>query len=142
MALINEILVARKEFAATFTSSAVGRSARTQGVFASRLDLYNSFSFASAASLTTPTTNRFGFKVSSTAKPSRKNSGFHARSTAGLREISRSRRRWAVPTGTVDFPTTSEPAFAIGAIASSAASTYLRSAASDPVCCGVPTQMK
>ena len=31
MALINEILVARNEFAATLTNSAVGRSARIQG---------------------------------------------------------------------------------------------------------------
>ena len=32
IALINEILVAKKELAATLTSSAVGRSARIQGV--------------------------------------------------------------------------------------------------------------
>ena len=32
IALINEIFVAKNEFAATFTNSAVGRSARIQGV--------------------------------------------------------------------------------------------------------------
>ena len=63
-----------------------------------------------------PTTNRFGRKVSSTANPSRKNSGFQARSAFGFTEINKSRNRAAVPTGTVDLPTTNEPAFTIGAI--------------------------
>ena len=38
IALINEIFVAKNEFAATFTNSAVGKSALTQGVLSARLD--------------------------------------------------------------------------------------------------------
>ena len=37
IALINEIFVARNEFAATFTNSDVGKSALTQGVFCAKL---------------------------------------------------------------------------------------------------------
>ena len=37
MALINEIFVAKNEFAATLTNSAVGRSALTQGMFSFKL---------------------------------------------------------------------------------------------------------
>ena len=38
IALMNEILVARNEFAATFTSSAVGKSVLTTGIPVSRID--------------------------------------------------------------------------------------------------------
>ncbi|CAB4606484.1 unannotated protein [freshwater metagenome] len=67
-----------------------------------------------------PTTKRLGRKVSSTAKPSRKNSGFQAKSAFGFTAINRSRNLAAVPTGTVDFPTTKDPALTSGAIVSSA----------------------
>ena len=58
----------------------------------------------------TPNTSRSGFIVSSTAKPSRRNSGFQASSTsspAGASAVTSSVSRAAVPTGTVDLPTTS-----------------------------------
>ena len=120
MALINEIFVAKNEFAATFTNSAVGRSALTQGMFSFKLAAYTSFSIFSASSLTTPTTNLFGFNVSSTANPSRKNSGFQARSALGFRAINLSLSLLAVPTGTVDLPTTNPPGLTILAMPSSA----------------------
>ena len=108
---MKEIFVAKNEFAATFTNSAVGKSARIQGVPKSIIGLYTSFKIFSARSFTTPTTNRFGVKVSSTAKPSRRNSGFQARSACGAVVARISRSDCAVPTGTVDFPTTSAPSF-------------------------------
>ena len=111
IALIKEIFVARNELAATLTSSAVGRSARIQGVPSAIIDSYTSFKITSARSLATPTTKRLGVKVSSTAKPSRKNSGFQAKSACGAFLANCSRRDCAVPTGTVDLPTTSEPSF-------------------------------
>ena len=40
------------------------------------------------------------------------------------------RSAWAVPTGTVDFPTTSAPSLRYGAIAATEEFTYVRSAAS------------
>ena len=120
IALIKEIFVARKEFAATFTSSEVGRSATTQGVCSDKLFAYTCFKVSSALLFVTPTTRRFGLSVSSTAKPSRKNSGFHAKSSFGFTFRSRSRSAAAVPTGTVDLPTTSEPSLIIFAIESRA----------------------
>ncbi len=77
----------------------------------------------SAESFVTPTTNRFGRNVSSTAKPSRKNSGFQAKSAPGFLAFNLINNRCAVPTGTVDLPTTSEPGLACGATASKAAFT-------------------
>ena len=83
----------------------------------------------SALSLTTPTTKRFGFNVSSTAKPSRRNSGFQAKSVSGFNAINLFLSLFAVPTGTVDLPTTSPPGLTNLAIDSNAASTYFKSAA-------------
>ena len=74
----------------------------------------------SALSLTTPTTSRFGLRVSSTAKPSLRNSGFHARSAPELISCNLCRNLDAVPTGTVDLPTTNPPGFTNFAIASRA----------------------
>jgi hypothetical protein len=62
--------------------------------------------------------NRSGATVSSMAKPSRRNSGFQARRTwapAGAADCIASRRRAAVPTGTVDLPTTSASEVRCGA---------------------------
>ena len=84
IAFMNEILVAKNELAATLTNSAVGRSARTHGVASAKFFAYTCFKVASALSLVVPTTKRFGRSVSSTAKPSLKNSGFQAKSTAGF----------------------------------------------------------
>ena len=80
--------------------------------------------------------------MSSTAKPSRKNSGFQARSAFGFSSSNLLRNLVAVPTGTVDLPTTKPPGFTILAIASNAESTYFKSAAFPPFICGVPTQIK
>ena len=58
----------------------------------------------------TPKTSRSGCRVSSTAKPSRRNSGFQATSTSVGRGRARRPARpsaAAVPAGTVDLPTTS-----------------------------------
>ncbi len=142
IAFIKDIFVARNELAATFTSSAVGRSALIHGTPLSRRGLYALLRISSARSEITPTTNRFGRSVSSTAKPSLRNSGFQANSAFEPNSFSLSTSRSAVPTGTVDLPTTSEPALACGAMASIAASTYRISAAREPFNCGVPTQMK
>ena len=142
IAFINEILVAKNELAATLTNSDVGKSALTQGVFSFKFEAYTSFKIFSALSLTTPTTNLFGFKVSSTAKPSRKNSGFHAKSAFGFNSINLLRSLAAVPTGTVDLPTTNPPALTNFAIDSKAELTYVKSAAFPPLTWGVPTQIK
>ena len=139
---MKEILVAKNEFAATLTSSAVGRSALTQGVFSLRFVAYTSLRIFSELSFVTPTTSRFGLRVSSTANPSRKNSGFQARSAFGFNSINLMRNLVAVPTGTVDFPTTRPPGFTIFAIDSRAEFTYVKSAAFPPLTCGVPTQIK
>ena len=139
---MKEIFVARNELAATFTSSDVGRSARIQGVPNAITGSYTSLRISSARSFATPTTKRFGVKVSSTAKPSRRNSGFHAKSAWGAIFESSARRACAVPTGTVDLPTTREPSFRCGAIAATADFTYVRSAANPSLLCGVPTHTK
>ncbi len=109
MALMNEILVARKELAEVFTSSAVGKSVTTNGDPSATGTAYTSRSSFSARSLSTPTTIRSGCSVSLTAKPSRRNSGFQASSApspTGASSMSRAASRAAEPTGTVDLPTT------------------------------------
>ncbi len=126
MALMNEILVARKELAAAFTSSEVAKSVTTSGVPCASSGAYTSRSTASACSLRTPITSRSGCSVSSTAKPSRRNSGFQATSASaptGARSASRSASRSALPTGTVDLPTTSTGRSRCGASRSKADST-------------------
>ena len=80
--------------------------------------------------------------MSWTAKPSRRNSGFHASSAPGTFSPTSSASRAAVPTGTVDLPTTSSPGCSTSSSDSVAASTYRRSAAYSPRFCGVPTQTK
>ncbi len=110
IALMKEIFVARKELAAVLTSSAVGKSVTTSGVPSAIGVSYTSRSSFSARSPWTPITIRSGCRVSCTAKPSRRNSGFHASSTpspAGASSASFAASRSAEPTGTVDLPTTS-----------------------------------
>lgn len=80
IALMKEILVARKEFAEVFTSSAVGKSVTTNGEPSATGPAYTSRRSFSAPSLAIPTTIRSGCRVSCTAKPSRRNSGFQASS--------------------------------------------------------------
>ena len=103
------ILVARNEFAATLTSSAVAKSVTITGVPPSITGSKADRSICSAHSLATPKTSRSGRRVSSTAKPSRRNSGFQASSTSGwgARSASTFAICTAVPAGTVDLPTTS-----------------------------------
>ena len=49
MALMNEIFVARNEFAAVLTSSAVAKSVIIRGVSSARIDAYTSSRVAAAA---------------------------------------------------------------------------------------------
>src|SRR6218665_267105 len=90
----------------------------------------------------TPYTIRSGSSVSCTARPSRRNSGFHARLACGASRANHSASRAAVPTGTVLLPTTSAPGAKWGSSASNAPSTWLRSAAVLSADCGVPTARK
>ena len=109
MALMKEILVARNAFAATLTSSAVSRSITSSGVPASSGVRYTWRIRASARSQATPSTMRSGARLSCTANPSRRNSGLQAtsrRPPAGAMARIRFITCRAVPTGTVDFPTT------------------------------------
>ena len=80
--------------------------------------------------------------MSSTAWPSRRNSGFHTSSAPGSRSATRSATDSAVPTGTVDFPTTTSPGFSSGRMLSTAERTKERSAAFSFSFCGVPTHTK
>src|SRR5205814_8859489 len=96
---------------------------------------------ASAGEGGTPATIRSGDSVSATAEPSRRNSGFHASSAPGQAELSSAASRRAVPTGTVDLPTTRHGRSSNGASAATQACTWDRSARLLPGCCGVPVQM-
>ena len=60
----------------------------------------------------------------------------------GVSRPSLSASNAAVPTGTVDFPTTRQSRVKFGASSSMTASMPRRSAASAPGSCGVPTQTK
>ena len=125
IALMNEIFVARNEFAATLTSSAVAKSVTTTGVPDAITGANAVRSTASADSDCTPNTSRSGCRVSSTAKPSRRNSGFQATSTSsdGASARTSSDIRCAVPAGTVDLPTTSARRASSGASVEDADST-------------------
>ena len=132
MALMKEIFVARKAFAATFTSSAVARSVARNGVPAAIGSAYTSRRMASPRPDWTPATIRSGRSVSWTACPSRRNSGFHASShvpAAGARAASRPASIAAVPTGTVDLPATRQGRSSSGPSASMHAVSWDRSAA-------------
>ena len=75
-------------------------------------------------------------------RPSRRNSGFHASSASGHAPASSAARPRAVPTGTVDFPTTRHARSSSGASAATHPWTWDRSAWWLPGCGGVPAQMK
>src|ERR1035441_5227548 len=129
---MNEILVARKAFAETLTSSAVARSVQMYGVPASSRGAYTWRRVASAVADVTPATSRSGRRVSCTAKPSRRNSGFHASSASGpfgASSASRPASRAAVPTGTVDLPAIRQLLVRYGASPSITGSMALVSAA-------------
>ncbi len=120
----------------------------TTGVGRSITGAYASCSRFSEAADRTPKTSRSGRRVSSIAKPSRRNSGFQASSTpAATVPSARPASSWAasrsaVPDGTVDLPTSSAPSRAWASSAENAASTADRSAANSPAFCGVPTHTK
>ncbi|CNW22780.1 Uncharacterised protein [Mycobacterium tuberculosis] len=147
IALINEILVARKALADTLTNSAVCRSVTRNGTPAASSGAYSSRTATSARveSSCTPRTIRSGLRVSCTAKPSRRNSGFQAISTSTPRGASAPARcpsSAAVPTGTVDLPTRIDALTRRGTSASMTAWTCRRSAPYSPIFCGVPTPRK
>ena len=103
--------LASMTFADTLASSAVCRSVRTTGTAV--LDHWRRRPGGSPPPLApaTPTTSRSGRSESSTARPSRRNSGFHASRTSGRRRgpVEAVRAAAAVPTGTVELPTTTLP---------------------------------
>ena len=83
--------------------------------------------------------------MSSIPWPSRRNSGFHATGAdtpAGTSSATRAASLAAVPTGTVDLPTTRQSRRTADASASTTESTALRSAAAPLAACGVPTHTK
>ena len=118
IALMKEILVARNELAATLTSSDVARSVTTTGTAGLEHRPEHLAQRSSARADPTPKTIRDGRSVSSIAWPSRRNSGFHASSASappGARSWSSRVSRSAVPTGTVDLPTTRQGRVRYGA---------------------------
>ena len=100
---------------------------------------------ASAAADCTPNTSRSGCRVSSTAKPSRRNSGFQATSTS-CRRGQRGRPARTSAARCRPAPSTCPPparaGSSSGASVENADSTYVRSAAYPSLRCGVPTQTK
>ena len=98
--------MARKAFAATLASSAVSSSVTKNGVPSAICWAYTCRRTPSAQGDVTPATILSGARASATAEPSRRNSGFHASSAPRHAPASSAARPRAVPTGTVDFPTT------------------------------------
>src|SRR5215213_1542395 len=134
MALMKLSFVARNALAAYLMVSAdAGSVTITWG----RTPSYSAPTAMAAARSSAPTTTRSGFKKSSTAEPSRKNSGFETtRTSARFRTRSTT---LVEPTGTVDLLTTIDSYGSTSAISAHAACTYDRSA--DPSSpCGVGTQ--
>ena len=99
---INEILVARNEFAAYLVSSAEASSIKIIGLPWRTYGAYSSFINFLAGSEVVPITIRSGFMKSSTATPSRKNSGLETTSKGCFVKLDIVRlTSSAVPTGTV-----------------------------------------
>ena len=110
IALMNEIFVARNAFALTLTSSAVGRSHDHHRACPRRSARRRpGAATPPRVASVPPMTMRSGCSVSSTALPSRRNSGFQTSSTCTpcgrLAPATSVRSRAPVPTGTVDLPT-------------------------------------
>ena len=122
--LTYDSFTARKPLLAYFTSSALVLSVSTVGALS---DAYSSATSCAARSSRAPTTIRWGLRKSSTAWPSRRNSGFDT--TPGYRA--------AVPTGTVDFSTTPG-----GAVLSTSSTADRSAAPSVPVGVGTQTNVK
>ena len=100
---MNEIFTARKALAAYFVTSALFSSNTRIGAPVCTNGSYTSRSTSAAYWLEVPTTTRSGFMKSSTANPSRKNSGLLTTSTrrVGAYSAKIDATRAAVPTGTV-----------------------------------------
>src|SRR5688572_15818752 len=102
ISFMNEILVAKNELAAYLVNSAERTSIKIIGFPLLTYGAYNSFNIFFAFSESVPITILSGFIKSSTANPSRKNSGFETTSNstlvfAAMVDCTIS----AVPTGTV-----------------------------------------
>src|SRR5690606_13891890 len=104
-ALTYDNFTAKKQFAAYLTISALAASVSTVGA---PNRAYNPATRSAASGESDPTTIRSGRRKSATAEPSRKNSGLLT--TATSERPNHTRTRAAVPTGTVDFNTTTHPA--------------------------------
>src|SRR5690606_21536062 len=103
---MNVILVAKKEFAAYLVNSEDLSSIKMIGLPDLTYGAYNSPIKAFAFSLDVPTTTLSGFMKSSTATPSRKNSGLETTSTStNVFSLKTAFTLSAVPTGTVDLVT-------------------------------------
>ena len=140
---MNEIRVARMEFAAYLHSSAlavlmvrIGAPVRVNGPYSS----FITWAARSSCS-STPMTTRSGFMKSSIAAPCFRNSGLLTTLNACFVSAAIvSRTSFAVPTGTVLLSTTTVYLSIARPIALATASTCCKSAApSSP--CGVPTAM-
>ena len=81
---MNEILVAKNEFAAYLVSSAERSSMKMIGFPWRTKGKYNSSMILRARLEEVPITTRSGFMKSSTANPSRKNSGLETTSNSAL----------------------------------------------------------
>ncbi len=141
---MNEMRVARMEFAAYLHSSAlavsiimIGAPVRVNGAYSSRI-----ISIARSSLGSVPTTTRSGFMKSSIAAPCLRNSGLLTTLNGWV--VSAAIVAWtlrAVPTGTVLLSTTTVYLFIARPTSRATASTCCRSA--DPSSpCGVPTAMK
>lgn len=82
--------------------------------------LYSVATRSAAPGASDPITTRSGFRKSCSADPSRRNSGLDATATSARSSQWPTRRE--VPTGTVDFTTTTDPESRYGAISVTAAS--------------------
>ena len=117
MAFVNDSFVARKALDAYFTVSAEAGSVINTGAGTPA----NNFATRDAtARSSAPITTRSGCRKSSTAEPSRKNSGFEA-TPMSERPRMRSTSR-VLPVGTVDLFTTTAPGRRLGPISAVAAS--------------------
>src|SRR5918996_5761895 len=143
MAFANETFRARKALLACLASSAVCRSVSIQRVSSRTSGANSSRITARASSESLPTRMRSGRSESSTALPSRRNSGLHTTvSPPSDRCLARiSATRAAVPAGTVLFSTTTVGPAACRATISADRSTAIRLASPDERG-GVPTHTK
>ena len=115
--------MARNAFDAYLMVSEVVASVTISGA---RVDENSSPTAAAAAASSAPTTIRSGLRLSTTAVPSRRNSGLETTPMSG-RPITCS-TMFAEPTGTVDLLTTMAPGMSKEAISLAASSTKDRSA--------------